>query len=155
MQNQSNGVFSRVPADKCKYLDSEVGYMLEYNIAEPSSSSWVSQCLLVPKSDKTPRFCSDFRKVNSVTKPKFVSKYLHLQLHMAWIHIKWCLWNAPAIFQHLEGCAVYLDDVVIESDSWDSHVLRIHLLFERLSAARLTIKLVKCDFAQWHTLAML
>jgi len=41
--------------------------MLDNGIAQPSSSSWASPCLLVPKSDNTPRFC--FRKVNHVTKP--------------------------------------------------------------------------------------
>ena len=40
--------------------------MLEYGIAEPGSSPWSSPCLLVDKSD---RFCTDFRKVNSVMKP--------------------------------------------------------------------------------------
>ena len=43
--------------------------MLENNIVVPSFSSWASICLLVPKSDGTSRFCSDFRKVNKVTKP--------------------------------------------------------------------------------------
>lgn len=52
-----------------KYLDLEVKCMLENKIAEPSCSSWASPCLLVPKSDNTPRFCSDFGKVINVTKP--------------------------------------------------------------------------------------
>ncbi len=46
-----------------------MNYMLKHDIAEPSFSSWASPCLLVPKSDGTMRFCTDFRKVNSVTKP--------------------------------------------------------------------------------------
>lgn len=61
--------FYRVNAEKLKCLDAEVTYMLENGIAEPSSSSWASPCLLVPKADGTLRFCSDFRKVNAVTKP--------------------------------------------------------------------------------------
>lgn len=61
--------FYRVHPEKRKYLDAEVKYMLENDMAEPSCSSWASPCLFVPKSDNTPRFCSDFRKVNSVTKP--------------------------------------------------------------------------------------
>ena len=61
--------FYRVNANKHKYLDAEVDNMLENHIAEPCSSSWSSPCLLVPKADNTPRFCSDFRKVNNVTKP--------------------------------------------------------------------------------------
>lgn len=43
--------------------------MLGNNIAVPSSSSWASPCLLVEKSDKSPRCCTDFRKVNAVTRP--------------------------------------------------------------------------------------
>ena len=43
--------------------------MLQHGIAEPSASSWSSPCLLVEKSDHTLRFCTDLRKVNSVTKP--------------------------------------------------------------------------------------
>lgn len=61
--------FYRVSPEKLKYLDAEVEYMVDNGIAVPSSSSWASPCLLVPKSDNTPRFCTDFRKVNKVTKP--------------------------------------------------------------------------------------
>lgn len=42
--------------------------MLEHNIAEPSCSSWASPCVLVRKPDKTFRPCTDFRKVNGITK---------------------------------------------------------------------------------------
>lgn len=50
-------------------MQKEAEYHLENGLAVPSSSPWSSPCLLIPKSDKTPRFCADFRKVNSVTKP--------------------------------------------------------------------------------------
>jgi len=53
---------------KCAYVRKEVMYMLEYGIIEPSQSPWSSPCVLVPKADRTWRFCTDFRKVNSVTK---------------------------------------------------------------------------------------
>ncbi len=64
--------------------------------------------------------------------------------------------NAPATFQRLmnrvvsglEGCAVYLDDVVVYSDSWEEHVRRVRALFERLVWARLTVNLAKCEFAK-------
>lgn len=48
----------------------------------------------------------------------------------------------------LEGCAVYLDDVVIYSDSWEEHVRRVQALFDRLWWAGLTINLAKCEFAK-------
>ncbi len=50
-------------------MKKEVTYLLENGLAKPSSSSWSSPCLLTPKSDGTPRFCTDFRKVNAVTVP--------------------------------------------------------------------------------------
>ena len=61
--------FYRVSEVKRKIIDGEVKYMLDNHIAVPSSSSWASPCLLVEKSDKSPRCCTDFRKVNPVTKP--------------------------------------------------------------------------------------
>lgn len=58
---------------KRQLLRKEVNYMIEHDIAEPSSSPSSSPCLLAEKSDGTPRFCADFRKVNAVMKPDFSS----------------------------------------------------------------------------------
>lgn len=46
----------------------EVEYMLQHGLARHSQSPWSSPCLLVPKADGTFRFCTDFSKVNAVTK---------------------------------------------------------------------------------------
>ena len=54
---------------KQKILEGEVQYLLENGLAKPSYSSWASPCLLVAKPDMTFRFCTDYRKVNMVTKP--------------------------------------------------------------------------------------
>ena len=43
--------------------------MLEHGLAVPSGSSWASPCLLVTKPAHTFRPCTDFRKVNKITKP--------------------------------------------------------------------------------------
>lgn len=58
--------------------------------------------------------------------------------------------NAPATFQRLMnlvvaglgGCAVYLDDVVVD------HLQHIGALFSRLAEAHLTVNLAKCEFAR-------
>ncbi|KAL2077768.1 hypothetical protein ACEWY4_027272 [Coilia grayii] len=60
--------FYRVGPEKRKILDKEVKYLLDHGLAEPSHSSWASPCLLVGKPDNTFRFCTDYRKVNRVTK---------------------------------------------------------------------------------------
>lgn len=64
--------------------------------------------------------------------------------------------NTPAPFQWLmnqvvaglEGCAVYLDDVLVFSDTWTEHMLSIRKLFQRLHDAHLTVNLAKCEFAR-------
>ncbi len=61
--------YYRVPANKKKHLEEEIECMLKNNIAEPSFSGWASPCLLVNKPDGSFRFCTDYRKVNAVTKP--------------------------------------------------------------------------------------
>ena len=58
----------RVNPQKRNYLQKEIEYMLANDIIEPSKSAWSSPCLLVPKHDKSFRFCTDFQKVNALTK---------------------------------------------------------------------------------------
>ena len=53
---------------KQKYFQDEVKYLLENDFIEPSQSNYSSPCILVPKSNGTYRMCTDYRKVNSVTK---------------------------------------------------------------------------------------
>ena len=45
----------------------EVDYLLKHGLATPSKSPWASPCLLVPKEGGSMRFCTDYRKVNTVT----------------------------------------------------------------------------------------
>lgn len=63
----------RVNAAKRAVMREEVQYLLEHQLARKSSSPWSSPCILVPKPDGTSRFCTDFRKVNSVTLPELLS----------------------------------------------------------------------------------
>ncbi|XP_042559700.1 uncharacterized protein LOC116219171 [Clupea harengus] len=59
----------RVNPTKRAILGQEVDYLLKHDLAEPSFSPWSSPCILVGKPDGTYRFCTDYRKLNSVTKP--------------------------------------------------------------------------------------
>ncbi|KAL2094915.1 hypothetical protein ACEWY4_009634 [Coilia grayii] len=187
--------FYRVSGERQKILEGEVQYLLKNRLAEQSFSSWASPCILVNKPDGTHRFCTDYRKLNNVTKPdsfplpriedcvdqvgsaKFVSKFDLLKGYWqvpltdrarevsafitpsglyAYKVMSFGLRNAPATFQrlmnrvvaHLEGVAVFLDDVVLYSDTWESHLHRIRQLFTRLAQANLTVNLAKCEFAK-------
>lgn len=187
--------FYRVSQDKQRHLEAEVKYLLENGLAKPSYSSWASPCILVSKPDGTNRFCTDYRKLNNITKSdsfplprvedcvdrvgsaKFVSKFDLLKGYYqvplssraqevsafitpsglySYSVMSFGLRNAPATFQRLmncvvsglQGCAVYLDDVVVYSEEWSEHLDRIRALFSRLVDARLTVNLAKCEFAQ-------
>ena len=59
----------RVNPTKRALLKKEAEYLLKHDLARPSSSPWSSPCLLQLKSDGSPRFCTDYRKVNAVTVP--------------------------------------------------------------------------------------
>ncbi len=54
---------------KWEIMKTEVDYLLQNGLAVPSQSPWSSPSLLVSKPDSTFRFCTDYRKVNNVTKP--------------------------------------------------------------------------------------
>ncbi len=185
----------RCPVGKRELMKKEVTYLLENGLAKPSSSSWSSPCLLTPKSDGTPRFCTDFRKVNAVTVPDsfplprmedcidsigsavFITKldllkgYWQVPLtdkasdisafvtpdhFLQYTVMAFGMRNAPATFQRLMNivlgdvpqCNVYLDDVVVYSNDWESHLASLEIVFERLANAALTLNLAKCDFAR-------
>lgn len=172
--------YYRVPLEKKRQLENEIAYLLENGLAEPTFSSWASPCILVKKADGSHRFCTDYRKVNALTKPDsyplpriedcidqvgsatYVSKFDLLKVYwqvpltsraqeisafvipsglFSYKVMSFGLRNAPATFQRLmnrviaglEGCAVYLDDVVIYSDTCLEHKCQIRALFDRLA----------------------
>ncbi len=59
----------RVNVAKRAAMRGEVDYLLKHGLAKSSCNPWNSPCLLVPKSDGTARFCTDYLKVNAVTIP--------------------------------------------------------------------------------------
>ncbi|XP_076067760.1 uncharacterized protein LOC143040567 [Oratosquilla oratoria] len=59
----------RLNAFKKEYVREEVQRLQKVSIVEPSSSSWASPVVLVPKPDGSMRLCVDYRKVNAVTEP--------------------------------------------------------------------------------------
>ncbi len=64
--------------------------------------------------------------------------------------------NASATFQCLmqqvlgdvSNCSVYLDDVIVYSSDWESHMSSLKTFFQRLADASLTLNLAKCKFGK-------
>ena len=57
----------RLNPTKLEQVRTEIKYMLEHDLIEPSNSSWSSPVVLQPKPDGTVRLCIDYRKVNAVS----------------------------------------------------------------------------------------
>ncbi|KAJ8040086.1 hypothetical protein HOLleu_14281 [Holothuria leucospilota] len=187
----------RVNPRKRQHLRDEVRYMLDHDIIEPSNSEWSSPCILVPKPDGGYRFCTDYRKVNAVTrtdsypipriddcidrigKATYVSKFDLLKGYweiplterarkisafvtpdglFQYKVMPFGMKNSPMTFQrlvnnltsNLENCEVYVDDLIVYSNSWDEHVQHVKALFDKLAKANLTVNLVKSEIACAH-----
>ena len=66
--------------------------------------------------------------------------------------------SAPGVFQATMTrvlsdllwtiCVVYIDDILIYSDTWEEHLEAIDKVLQRLIQANLKIKLSKCEFAR-------
>ena len=74
------------------------------------------------------------------------------------LQVPFGLAQAPAFFQHLmnkvlDNCSfamMYLDDIIIFSNSEEEHLAHIEEIFRRLEAADLKMKRSKCDFFKKH-----
>ena len=72
------------------------------------------------------------------------------------------LCNAPSTFQRLMHqvlhgldwniCLIYLDDIIVFSRTFDEHLSRLRLVFDRLGAANLILNPSKCFFGQQSVL---
>ena len=58
----------RMNSMKLQYIGEEIQYLLDNDFTEPSQSAWSSPYILVPIPAGTFRMCTDYRKVNSMTK---------------------------------------------------------------------------------------
>ena len=81
-----------------------------------------------------------------------------LQGHFEFNVMPFGLTNAPATFQRLmectlaglthEQCLIYLDDIIVFSSSFPTHLERLRNVFIALRQANLQLKLSKCSFGQ-------
>ena len=58
----------RTPIVKREKVAQLIREMQEQGIVQPSSSTWASPVVLVPKKDGSSRFCVDYRRLNNITK---------------------------------------------------------------------------------------
>ena len=58
----------RIPHSQLDMVDRHIENMLEKGVIQESNSPWSQSLVIVTKKDGSPRFCVDFRKLNSITK---------------------------------------------------------------------------------------
>lgn len=71
----------RIPFIQRAKIASMIADMQKQGVVEPSFSSWASPVILVPKKDRSTRFCIDYRHVNAATKRMSI---LYLELRIFW-----------------------------------------------------------------------
>ena len=145
--------------------------MVHFDSAQTIENSMLSQSLTVfhlPRIEDcvdqvgSARFVSKFDLLKGYWQvpltdwAREVSSFITSQGLFSYKVMSFGLRNAPVPFQRLmntvvavlEGCVVYLDDVVVYSNSWGAHLDIIRALFHCLSDAHLTINLIKCEFVR-------
>ena len=58
----------RIPQSQLEMVNEHIKSMLDKGIIQESNSPWCQPLVIVSKKDGSPRFCVDFRKLNSVTR---------------------------------------------------------------------------------------
>lgn len=107
---------------------------------------------------------SGFHQVNmdpkDIEKTAFVTPFGKFEN----IKMPFGLCNAPSTFQRLMdrvlrhgrqfGVFVYIDDIIIASQTWEEHLMALRYVFQQLKAAGLSLKIKKCRFAQKETVVL-
>ncbi|KAL1279885.1 hypothetical protein QQF64_014485 [Cirrhinus molitorella] len=144
----------RIPEARRQAVEEEVQDMLKLGVIEPSRSPWSSPVVMVPKPDGTLRFCNDFRRLNEISE---FDGYPMPRGHWQYRTLPFGLHGAPATFQrmmdillrpHQAYAAAYLDDVIIHSERWEDHLLRLGRVLGELRRAGLTANPRKCHLAR-------
>ena len=118
--------------------------MVEDGAIRRSISPWASAVVLLRKKDGGLRFCIDFHKLNyrtvkdgySLPRIEDTLDCLH---GIVWL-VESCLCEL-----HLNWCLIYLDGIIVFSQTPEEHLYRLKAVFNKLKAAGLKLKLSKCD----------
>jgi hypothetical protein len=187
----------RMPFATREIVRKEIDAMLKFGVVRPSISDWASPIVLVPKKDKTIRFCVNYKKLNKVTrfnaypmpkiedildrlgKAKFITTLDlckgYWQVPMGTSSIPKTAFVTPfglfectrmpfgptgsaATFQNLvdkmltglDFAAGYIDDIVIWSEDFPSHLQHVAEVLERIRNAGFTVKAKKCNAGMFY-----
>ncbi|KAE9198109.1 hypothetical protein PF005_g15589 [Phytophthora fragariae] len=166
----------RVSGAEGDVMEAEVDQYSEMGFIRPSHRPWASPVLMIRKPDGGIRFCIDYRKLNAVTlfsTMAIASGYWNVPMHednvaktaftckyglYEWLVMPFGLCNAVPAFERLmetvlvdlkwRVCLVYLDDCVVFSDDFPSHLVRVRQVLTRFRDAGFKLKMKKCHWGR-------
>ncbi|GMF48867.1 unnamed protein product [Phytophthora fragariaefolia] len=156
-------------------MEAEIQQYLELGLIRPSTSPWASPVLMIRKPDGGIRFCIDYRKLNAVT----VKDYYPMPLIddtldvlsgaklFSTMDIVSGYWNVPLHEDSVSKAAFtckyglnewmvmpfglfYLDDCVIFSKDFPSHLVRVRQVLTRFQRPGFKLKMKKCHWGRSH-----
>ncbi|CAI7875223.1 unnamed protein product [Closterium sp. NIES-53] len=155
----------RLTQPELEELRSQIDALLEKGFIRASTSPFAAPILFTPKKDGGLRMCIDYRALNRVTiksrypipriddlldqlrGSRYFSKIdLRGGYHQIRVFADDC--HKTAVFRDLlDRCViVYLDDILIFSNTREQHLRDIDAVFKRLQENRLITKGSKCEF---------
>ncbi|GFV11969.1 transposon Ty3-I Gag-Pol polyprotein [Trichonephila clavipes] len=143
----------RVSPTERRIIHEEVQKMLDEGIVQPSESPWSSPIVLVPCSFHG----SPIWLLANRNRRSGIVKRRHLLPPKAYTSLKSCRLvscNAPATFERMMDnllrhfkwtmCLCYLDDIIVFSETFEDHLIRLRLVLKCLQEAGLKLNSKKC-----------
>ncbi|GJS46507.1 putative reverse transcriptase domain-containing protein [Tanacetum coccineum] len=143
----------RLAPSELEELSGQLKELQDKGFIRPSSSPWGAPILFVKKKDDL-RFGYHQLRVHEddILKIVFRTRYGHFEFTV----MPFCLTNAPAMFMDLMNrvcrpyldkfVIVFIDDILIYSQTQEEHVEHLRLVLKLLKNEKLYAKFSKCEF---------
>ncbi|ETV95586.1 hypothetical protein H310_11021 [Aphanomyces invadans] len=167
----------RVTQKEGEIMEAEIRQYLDLGLIRKSTSPWASPVLMIRKPDGSIRFCIDYRKLNDVTakdcypmhRVDDLLDFLGKAKYFSTMDVASGYWNVRMAEDSIEKtaftcklglysgvlqdhlwrtCLVYLDDVIIFSKDFGSHLVRIQQVLTCLQDAGFKLKMSKCQWGR-------
>ncbi|GJU97361.1 putative reverse transcriptase domain-containing protein [Tanacetum coccineum] len=152
----------RVAPSKMQELFGQLQELKDKGFIRSSHSLWGAPVLFVKKKDGSFRMCIYYRELNKLTVknryplPRIDDLFDQLYEHFEFTVMPFGLTNAPVVFMDLMNWVckpyldkfviVFIDDILIYSNSKEEHKVHLRLVLELLKKEKLYAKFSKCEF---------